>query len=95
LRRTLPEPRVCEREPTSTAGSSASAEPSRRGRLFCAPKSAPTAMFSLPWRERSVELRISAWSSISMTMVMMSPRARARLSPSRPWGPELQSEACW
>jgi hypothetical protein len=44
---------------------------------FSRPKSAPTDMFSLPWRERSVELRISAWSSISMTMVRMSPRARA------------------
>ena len=50
--------------------------------MFCGrPKSEPTPMFSEPERERWVELRISAFSSISMTTVMMSPRLDARRSP--------------
>jgi hypothetical protein len=65
------------------------------GSTLPAPRKPSTPADSLPEREREVEFRISASSSISIVTVRMSPRFRARRSPRSPAGVVLQSEACW
>ena len=65
------------------------------GSTLPAPRKPSTWADSLPSREREVELRISASSSISIVTVRMSPRFLARRSPRSPVGVVLQSDACW